>query len=163
MNKKFAYDVILLFLLFLLQSSAYAVFGENIHLVPQLIMILVIIFALSHSLPEILWFSFISGFFLEFFWGAYVVAMIVTGLLSYLVTRRLAQQELSLPLTGFLIVLGTFLFGFWVYFYDSLMVLLDLSSGFSFREWFSFKIAWTIFVNLIFFYPTLLIYRLLPK
>src|SRR3989344_2977996 len=102
MCKKFVYDVILLFLLFLLQSSAYTVFGENVRLVPQLTMILVIIFALTHSFPEILWFSFIGGFFLAFFssvfWGAYVVAMVVTGLLSYVVTRRLAQPELSIPL-----------------------------------------------------------------
>ncbi len=167
MNKKFTYDVILLFLLFLLQSSAYTVFGEITHFVPQLTMILVIIFALTHSLPEILWFSFISGFFLEFFsslfWGAYVVAMIITGLLSYLATRRLAQQELSAPLTAFLIILGTLFFGFWVFSYDFLMVALDLSSGFGFGEWFSLKIFWTMFVNLIFFYPILLIYRLLPK
>lgn len=166
-NKKLILYFIYPLLLFLLSTSAIKVFSGAYYLVPQLVLLFVIIFATTHSFAETLWMSFALGFLQELFsgvfFGAYIIAFVMTGLLVYFITRNLTAQEVSAETVIFLVVLTTFLFDFWIFGYNNLASLLGISLPLSLRHIYSAKIVWTIVVNFLFFYPLELIFKILIR
>lgn len=166
MKKYFVYALYLL-VLFLLQTAALQVWSVAVPFVPQLVLLLAIVFALAYSLPETLWFSFFAGFLLELFsaqfFGAQILAIVLTALTVYFITRRLTTQEISFLGASLLVVLSTLLLGLWIFLYDGLISFLGVTEPLSWRSLLSSKIFWTILANLLFFYPVRAIFKLLPK
>lgn len=155
--KRYLRYLIFLLVLFLIEASATRVFGETLYLVPGLLLCFVIIFALTHSFSETLWMSFATGFLHEIFsgnfFGAQIVALVLIGSMVYLVTRKLTPQEITLPVSAFAVGVGTMLLVILVFAYLELSSVFHLTSAVSLRSVFSWRIIWTVVVNLIFFYP----------
>lgn len=167
MSKKYFYYFLSLLALFVLQIAALKVWTANGNWVPQLILLFVIFFALTHSLPETVWFGFLAGFLEELFsghfFGAHIVAIILIGLLLYFVTRNLTTQEVAAPTAATLVILATLFFPLWVFSYHSLAAFLGIAEPLSPNTLYSAKVVATIVINLLFFYPIRLLFRILPK
>lgn len=167
MTKRYLYHILFLLALFVLQAAAIKVWAFSIYAVPEIVMIFVIIFALSHSFPETLWFAFGAGFLLEFFsaefFGAQIWAMVLTGALVYAATRYLTAQEISIPTAIALVAGGTVLFGLWIFLYSALGAVLGIVPVASLSQLYSWRIVWTILINILFFYPVWFLFRFLPK
>lgn len=157
--KKIIYYFLFIFILFLLQVSGVKVFSEARFLIPQLLLLFVIIFALSHSFTQTLWVSFGAGFLLEWFSGAYfgsqIFALTASGLVAYFLTRNVTTREISIPTALFLVLLTTVFFGFWIFAFNLAADGLHLASIF---QW---NVFLTCLVNLIFFWPVNFFYKLL--
>lgn len=167
MTKKHFYYFLYLFILFLLQAAAIKVWSGSAYIIPQLILLFVVIFALNHSLPETLWFSFGAGGLLELysgqFFGSQIVSLVVTGLMVYFITRHLTTQELAVPMVISLVVLATGLFGLWIFLYQGLVGFLGIAPVAALKMFYSFQLIWTAILNLLFVYPVQFIFRLLPR
>lgn len=167
MTKKYIYQLLYLFVLFLLQTAALKVFAQEFFLIPHLVLLFVIIFALNHSFPQALWIGFLGGFLLELFsgqfFGAQIFSLLLIAAAVYFVTRNLTTQEISAPAIIFLVVLGTALFGFWIFSYTALASFLGIVKPAALGDLYSIKIFWSLIVNLLFFYPVRFIFELLPK
>lgn len=165
--KKAVYYFLCVFILFLLQVSGVKVFSETRYLVPQLLLLFVIIFAVANSFTQTLWVSFGAGFFLEWFSGAFfgsqIFALTAAGLVAYFLTRKVTAREVSLLTVLFLVVLETLVFGFWVYLFNVAAAGLNLAPGLAFRSVFQWNVLLTCFVNLLFFWPVNFFYKLLPE
>lgn len=157
MPKSKAYRFLGLLALFLVQSSMLLVAGGRSFLVPQLVLLFIIIFALSHSFDATLWQSFVAGLLLElfsgWFFGSYIFGLITCGLVIYLITRNLTPQEISIPLTVALVALATVLLPAAAYLYNVFFSLIGLADLPRFLSFFSFSLLWTAGVNFLFFYP----------
>lgn len=159
-----------LFLLFLFEVAASQVFSPAFYFFPQILLVFVVIFSFRHSFSETLWFSFATGLLSEFFsgfpFGSYVFAFSFSGILTYLATRKLTPREIAFPVSSFLIVLATLLFGLWIYLYQSfasLTGLVSLENPWVLNDFFSGKIWGRLFWNILFLYPVKLIFRFLES
>ena len=165
--KKYILYFLYFFLLFLLQVSSTKVFSDYLFIIPQFVLLFVIIFALSNSFIETLWFSFIAGFLSELFsglfFGSQISAFLVIGLGVYLATRNLAPREITVPTVIVLVVTGTLLYELWLFVFGYLASVSGLSSALSFKYFFSTKLVWTVLLNLLFFYPLNFLFKHLPK
>ncbi len=143
------------------------VFAGVSYLIPRLVLLLVVAFALTSSFAATLWFSFAAGMLAEFFsgrfFGAMAFAYILAGISVYLLTRKLTAQEIGFYTGAILAVLQTLLFGISVYIFGLVAGLINSGEVTEFREIFNQKLVWTALVNIVFFYPVRGVFRLLPK
>lgn len=157
MSKRYTLYFIYLLVLFLLQTAATKVFGESLYLIPQLLLMFIIIFTLTHSFRQALWISFVVGFLQELFsttfFGGQIVTFVLTALLVYFITRNLTSQEITAPTIIFLVALATVLFRLWIFGYNNFIAFFNMAPHLSFRDIYSSQIIWTILVNFLFFYP----------
>lgn len=158
MAKKYFVSFIYLLVLFLVQVAATEVFSENLHLIPQLTLLFVVVFALTHTLVETLWLSFVSGFLLEFFSGAFsgsqIFAVVAVGLVVYFLTRRLTVRDITFPTALMLVGFTTLWFTFGMFLFHSAAVIVNFTPDFlPLRNFYTAKLIWTVILNLLFFYP----------
>ena len=155
MNNKYLIYAGLLFLFFLVHSSAVKVF-QGSSFVPELLLLAVIIFAAMNSLPETLWFSFGAGFLLEIFsaefFGAHIFALLICGITAYLATRNLTAQELAVPTAVFLVIGATLLRPALVWVYQAGVSSLDLATAIPVGVFLNGELFYTVLVNLAIFY-----------
>lgn len=167
MTKKYLYYFLYPIVLFLLQTAALKVFPESAHLVPQLLLLFVVIFALSESLTQVVWMSFAVGFsqelFSGLFFGSFIAASVITGAMIYFITRNLTAQEVPPTSAGFLIALGSVVFPGLVFLFNYLGVTLNLARVFAFTDFYSARIFWTILLNIGFFFPLNFIFKFLNR
>ena len=166
MNKSSLFFGGLFFLLFLLHSASVKVFASA-SFVPQFLLLFVIVFAATHSLPETLWFSFGAGFLWETFsaefFGAQIFALIFCGLGAYLVTRNITAQELAAPTAAFLVVGATVLRPLLVAGYHAVASSLDLTSPIPFGTFLNPGVIYAALANLLVFYLLRFLIRLFPQ
>lgn len=165
--KNYLYQAILILVLFLLQVAAIGVFPGASVWFPQLVLLYVIAYALNHAFVQTLWLSFGAGLLSELFstvsFGSSTAAFFITGILIYVVTRRLTSRDVSLKTLIFLIVPATLLFPIWVYAYSGVLALFQISEGIGFADFYTITILWTAFSNLIFFFPVNFLISLLDR
>lgn len=156
MAKKYLVSFIYLLVLFLVQVAATEVFSENLHLIPQLILLFVVVFALSHTLVETLWVSFLAGFLLEFFsgviFGAQIFTLVGVGLGVYFLTSRLTVRDITVPTALLLVGLTSLVFSFGVFVFHFATAMANFYTA---------KLIWTVILNLLFFYPVRLGFKFL--
>lgn len=161
------YLLAFILLLFLLDTASIKVFGSGDLFIPQFLLLLVIVFAINYSFTETLWFSFGIGFFAEtvsgFFFGAEIVALVLTGLIVYSVTRKLTSQEISFLMAIVLVVVSTFVLKFCLYGYSATAAFFNLANYISLKEMFSLNLFWTALANFLVFYPVLFVFKFLKK
>jgi len=164
--KYYVFHLAFLLVLFLLQASGLRVLPDLRFLVPQFVLLFVVLIALRKSVPQVVWFSFIGGFLLELisglFFGGLIVSLMLTGLLIYFVSRNLAQLATSIWMAALYTGLATLLTPFWVFIYQILIALFDISPAVPLRNLYSINIIWTIVLNLVFFYLLRRAMRYLP-
>lgn len=165
--KKQIYRIIFLFILFLIQTALLKVFPTSIArlLVPELVLVFIIVHAVyfSSSFPETLWLAMLAGFFIELvsglFFGTYMAALSLTGIASYLLTRKIASQEAKIPTVILLVSVATVFYAMLGFLYNQSASSLSLAAGPGFRNFLSAGIFLTILSNLIVFYPIMWIYE----
>ncbi|MBI4050201.1 MAG: rod shape-determining protein MreD [Candidatus Doudnabacteria bacterium] len=157
MNKQNLYQLLYLFFLFLIYVAGLKVFTGHPYLVPQLVFLSVIIFAVRETFIATLWYAFAAGFLLEFFsgffFGANLLAMVIIALAAFLITRNVTSRRVVLPAAATLAALGTAIFPLVAYLYLLLMAGLNLTESVAFADLFSVNIIWAALLNVLFFYP----------
>ena len=155
--RKYWYQLVILIVLFLIEIAALGVFSRADVWFPQLLLLAVIIFALKHSLSEIVWFSFVTGFlgelFSGFFFGTWILAFLATGIIIYFITRKLTSRDISFVTVVFIVTVSTLFFPLWAFFYSGLLSLVQISDPITFGDFYRVSILWTVLSNLVVFYP----------
>lgn len=167
MRKVYLYNFAFLFVLFLIFSAGLTAFSGSAYLMPELVLLAVVIYALRRSFAEVLWYSFVAGLLLEFFsaqyFGARIFAVTITALVVYYVTRKLTDREVTMLAAVFLVALATILSHVLVYLFHAFFALFGAAYGIPLAGLFSTRAIWTLIINLLFFYPMFFIHKFLPK
>ena len=166
MTKKYGIYAALLIVLFLLHTAAVKVF-QGASFVPDLLLLFIVLFATTRSLPESLWFAFGGGFLWELFsaefFGAQIFALLVCSIAAYLVTRNLTAQQLGVPTAVFLVIGTTILRLLAVFVYQLVAASLDLASVIPAGVFLNAGLVSLLIANLLAFYLLHLIFRHLPQ
>ena len=164
--KKYFYYFLDITILFLAEIALVKTFTSQFYLLPQLTLLFIIVYALSHTLSETIWISFAVGFIHEIvsaqFFGAYIWTFLLSGIFIYLVTSKWTDRKISLPAAVGLVASTTLLFSWWAYVYNLLIALVGLSGNLPVGNFFFWKLIWTTVANLLLFYPVKFIQRLIP-
>ena len=165
--KKYLLILAYALLLFLFQTAAAKVWPESPYLIPHLSLLLVIAVALTSSLTQSLGLAFFLGFLQELFsgqfFGAQIVALTLTAVMIYFLTRNFTAQDLALPTAVFLVILSSLLEGFWIFLYDQIVSIAGMGSSVPLSVFYSSKIIWVVLVNLLFFQPVSSVFKLFPQ
>ena len=126
-------------------------------MIPQLTILFVLVFAVTHSTQETVWMSFAVGVLAEFssgvFFGGQIFIHLFTAILAYFVTRKLTDREINWPTVIMLVAGSTLLLPLWIFLYEHLFALFGMTRAASFSQLYSWHLIWTIIINFIFFYP----------
>ncbi len=156
MNKKLAWLYVFAFLLFLAQTAAVSVWAPASFLIPQLTLLLVLLFALNFSLVETLWFSFFTGFLHEIYsgliFGSQIFSFVIIAILLYLITRKLTAQDITLPTGLVLVLLSTIGFLIMEFLYTRSLGFLEPDNLVLWKQFFDFQFFWTVLVNMFFYF-----------
>lgn len=167
MKKLYFYFFFYVLLLFLIESAGVKVFRSQGQLFPQLLLLLILVAAIRRPFAESLWLGFLAGLLSEIFcglaFGTHIFSFLVEVLLVYAVTRKITTQEISPPSAALLVVLVSAAFLLSSYAYSELLSLLGQGARLPLKAYFSSAIFWTMFLNLLCFYPIKWVFDVLPK
>lgn len=167
MIKRYFYYFLFLFAWFLLETAALGAFARWSYVVPQLTLLVILVFAARHSLAESVWLSFAAGFMGELFSGSFfgsrLAAFILIAVLLHSVTRSLISRDMAASSSAILTTASTLFFPLGIFLSTLVFFVAGLADAPALGDFYSAKIILTIFANLVFFYPVVILHNRLFK